>query len=149
MPQLQKRIHLNLQTTVQRALGFSWAVRASLVSQQQLVEDEINEVEEYLGLLRAKKATIKLHVGEADQQIGIIREVMNDHGISDISASHSNEDLAPDDYPLPPPSPPIPKTSYSQYSNDTTSEDPAAITEESITSKRQQIMDELMGDSLI
>ena len=84
MPQLQKHIHLNSQTTVQRPLGFSQAVRASLVSQQQLVEDEINEVEEYLGLLRAKKATIELCVGEADQQIGIICEVMNDHGISDI-----------------------------------------------------------------
>ena len=149
MPQLQKCNHLNSQTTVWRALGFSRAVRASLVSQQQLAEDEINEVEEYLGLLRAKKATIELHVGEADQQIGIIHEVMNDHGISDISASCSNEDLALDDYPLPPPSPPIPKTSYSQYSDDTTSEDPVAITEESITLKHQQIMDELMGDSLI
>ena len=132
MPQLQKCIHLNSQTTVQRALGFSRAVCASLVSQQQLAEDEINEVEEYVGLLRAKKATIELRVGEADQQIGVICEVMNDHGISDISASRSNEDLAPDDYPLPPPSPTIPKTSYSQYSDDTTSEDPVAITEEAL-----------------
>ena len=124
-------------------------MRALLVSQQQLAEDEINKVEEYLGLLRVKKATIELRVGEADQQIVIIHEVMNDHRISDISASHSNEDLALDDYPLPPPSPPIPKTSYSQYSDDTTSEDPVAITEESITSKHQKIMYELMGDSLI
>ena len=149
MPQLQKCIHLNSQTTVWRALGFSQAVCASLVSQQQLAVDEINKVVEYHGLLRAKKAMIELRVGEADQQIGIIHEVMNDHGISGISASCSNEDLALDDYPLQPSLPPIPKISYSQYSDDTTSEDPMAITEESITLKCQQIMDELMGDSLI
>ena len=78
MPQLQKCIHLTLQTTAWRALGFSQAVHASLASQQQLAKDEINEVEECLGLLRVKKAMIKLHVG-----VGIVASTTA-HGNSDF-----------------------------------------------------------------
>ena len=53
-------------------------MHASLASQQQLEKDEINEVEEYLGLLRVKKAIIKLHVG-----VGIVVSTTT-HGNSDF-----------------------------------------------------------------
>ena len=36
-------------------------------------------MEEYLGFLRAKMALIEARVAEADEQIGVIREVLDQH----------------------------------------------------------------------
>lgn len=101
-------------------------------------------MEEYLGLLRAKKAVIDLRVGEANEQIGVIREALDEHGISEASPPSTDNSPSSDRYPLPNSTPNVIR-SPSQYS-DITSEDPTAVTAESVTSKRQQIMEELMGD---
>ena len=75
-----------------------------------------------------------------------IYEALNEHS---ISGTHiCNEDNIPlsDHYPLPPSSSSILDSHGSQYSHDITPEETTHFTEDRITSKCQQIMDELMGD---
>ena len=118
----------------QRALGFSRAMQATLLSWQQQADAEINKIGEYLGLLHAKKAAIQLQVGEADEQIGVLREVLHEHGISSaLPSADKGSDLSDC---CPPSSIP---TGYNE-----TSKDPDL--QERTTLEHQQIMDELMGD---
>ena len=75
----------------QRALHFSHAVRQTLLVQQCSAKTEIVEMEEYLGFLRAKMALIEARVAEADEQIGVIREVLDQHQISEGSLFRNNK----------------------------------------------------------
>ena len=118
----------------QRALGFSQAVWATLLSWQQQADAEMNEVKEYLGLLHAKKAAIQLQVGEANEQIGVLCEVLHEHGIS--GALPSADECSDSSDCCPPSSIP---TSYNE-----TSQDPDL--QERTKLEHQQFMDELMGD---
>ena len=143
---LQKKIHLNSQNTAQRALCFSQAVCASLISQKQLADTKINQAEKYLGLLWVKKAVIELKVVEADEQIGVICEILNEWEISKTCGSNDDkEDPTSDCYPLPPSS--LPNNHSSQCSDDILSEEPMAFTEDNVMLECQQIMDKLMGKS--
>lgn len=49
-----------------------------------MADSEINEMEEFLGLLRAKRAAIELRVGKANEQIGVIHEAMDEYGIPEL-----------------------------------------------------------------
>jgi hypothetical protein len=51
----------------------------------------INETEEYLGLLRARKALVELRLSEADDQVGIVREILDSDGIPEISLSDDED----------------------------------------------------------
>ena len=42
---------------------------------------EINEVEEYLGLLREKQAAVQRELGETDGQIGVVCDALCTDGI--------------------------------------------------------------------
>ena len=44
-------------------------------------------MEEYLGLLRAKKAMIQIRVSEADEQLGMVREALDGDGIGEVALS--------------------------------------------------------------
>lgn len=124
-------------------------MRATLLSQQHLADTEINETEEYLGILRAKKAAIELRVGEAEEQIGVMREVLDEHGIRDTPLSGEGGTPSSDGYPLPPSSSPASKSHIDQATSDgLVFEEPTAFTDENIASERQRIMDELMGSTL-
>lgn len=56
---------------------------------------EIIETEEYLGFLRAKRLMIETRVAEADEQIGVLCEVMDQHQIPDILTSVDDEPSLP------------------------------------------------------
>ena len=58
----------------------------------------INETEEYLGLLREKRAIIQTRVSDVEEKIGIAREVLDSDGIPEISLS-DDEDASSSDYP--------------------------------------------------
>ena len=58
----------------------------------------INETEEYLGILREKKALLHLRLAEADDQIGVVREVLDSDGIPEVSLS-DDEDSSSDTFP--------------------------------------------------
>jgi hypothetical protein len=47
----------------------------------------INEIEEYLGILRVNKCSLEIQVAEAEEQIGKVREVLDSNGIPEVSLS--------------------------------------------------------------
>lgn len=84
---------------------------------------EINEAEEYLGLLREKQAAVQRRLKQADDQIGIVRDALRSDGIteqpsedeegmySDESHDHSSSE---DDIPPPSSCPPLHHPQYNQ-----------------------------------
>lgn len=108
-------------------------MQASLLSQKQLADSEITGVEEFLSLLRVKRAVIELQVGKADKQIGIICEVL-DEVCRVLSTSSEDDSFTLGDFLYP--------SSVSECCNNHV----YSASEESITLKCHQIMDELMGD---
>ena len=54
----------------------------------------ITEAEEYLGLLREKKTTIKSQLAEAHEQIVLVKEVLDSDGISEISYSDDEDSMS-------------------------------------------------------
>jgi hypothetical protein len=81
-----------------RALSFARAVRATLKAKQDSASMHINEIEEYLGILREEKAFIDMQMVEAEEQVGMVREVLDSEGIPEVS-------LSDDEGPSPPSSP--------------------------------------------
>lgn len=112
-------------------------MQASLLSQKQLADSEITGVEEFLSLLRVKRAVIELQVGKADKQIGIICEVL-DEVCRVLSTSGEDDSFTLGDFLYP--------SSVSECCNNHVYSDDTSASEESITLKCHQIMDELMGD---
>jgi hypothetical protein len=58
-----------------------------------LMRDEsepITDLEDFLGSLRQQKAVIDLRGTEADEQIGAVRQMLDDHGIPEIEAECSS-----------------------------------------------------------
>ena len=51
----------------------------------------INEMEEYLGILREKKAVIQLTLAAADDQIGVVGEALDSNGIPETSLSDDDD----------------------------------------------------------
>lgn len=88
------------------------AVRATLLAEEFRAAQQINEMEEYLGLLRQKKVIIGLRVMEADEQLGMVREALESKGIAEIedplsdvesfssasSPPRSSDYICPDDF---------------------------------------------------
>lgn len=117
-----------------------------MLAQQSCADKEILEIEEYLGFLRAKRSVIETRVAEADEQIGVMQEVLDQHQFSESSNS-SDDELE------------LPASSSSLGSDDCieapTSDDHAAwntcdltaVTDSpSIRSQRQKLMDGLTED---
>ena len=57
---------------------------------------EINEAEEYLGLLREKLAAVQRKLRKADEQIGTMCNALHSNGIAEFSSS-SDEDIISDE----------------------------------------------------
>jgi hypothetical protein len=51
-------------------------------------------MEEYLGLLRAKRALIQVRVSEADEQLGMVRDALDSVGIAEISQSDDDSSVS-------------------------------------------------------
>ena len=67
------------------------AVCATLKSKIQTAKNEINEMEEELRCLRIRKAMMEVQVSEVDDQIAMVREMLNWDGIPEVSLL-DNED---------------------------------------------------------
>ena len=59
---------------------------------------EINEAEEYLGLLWEKQAAVQRKLRKADEQIGTVCNALSSNGIAEFS-SDDNEDIISDSEP--------------------------------------------------
>lgn len=95
--QMNKQITLRSRNAARRALTLARAVRASLEAEENTVEHQINETEEYLGLLREKQAITQMRKAEAEEQVGMVRDVLDQDGIPEISMSDSGSDDDADD----------------------------------------------------
>ena len=62
-------------------------MRATLLAKEDTASKQIDEMEEYLGLLWAKRALIQVRVSEADEQLGMVRDTLDSDGIAEISES--------------------------------------------------------------
>lgn len=118
------------------------------MAKKRLADTEISEAEEYLGLLRTKKAAIELCVGEADEQIRFICEVLDEHGIPEIPSSDDEAALS-DSFSLPPPSSSsLDDDHCNQLCSDPeeeSPEDPIVFTKENAKEEHQRVMEKLVG----
>ena len=62
-------------------------MRSTLLAEENSASRQIDETEAYLGLLRAKKAMIQVGVSEADEQLGMVKEVLDSDGIAEGAQS--------------------------------------------------------------
>jgi hypothetical protein len=89
--QVQTKIHIHSRKGARQALSFARAVRASLKADEDSASMHINEIEEYLGILREEKASIESQVAEAEEQIGMVREMLDSNGIPEVSLSDDED----------------------------------------------------------
>ena len=54
---------------------------------------EINETEEYLGLLREKQAAVQMKLRQADEQIGLVHGALHSDGISELSSDDESDEI--------------------------------------------------------
>jgi hypothetical protein len=73
--------------SARQAPSFTWAVHATLKAKQDSASMHINEIEEYLRILQEEKAFIDMQMVEAEEQIGMVREVLDSEGILEVSLS--------------------------------------------------------------
>jgi len=69
-------------------------VRATLLAEEDSASKQIDEMEEYLGLLREKRALIQVRVSEADEQLGMVRDALDSDGIAEISQSDDDSSVS-------------------------------------------------------
>ena len=62
-------------------------MHATLLAEEDCASKHIDEMEEYLGLLRTKRAMIQVRVSEADEQLGMVREALDTDGIGEVPLS--------------------------------------------------------------
>ena len=54
---------------------------------------EVNETEEYLGLLREKQAAVQMKLRQADEQIGVVHGALCSDGISELSSDDESDEI--------------------------------------------------------
>ena len=57
-------------------------MRSTLLAEENSASRQIHETEAYLGLLHTKKAMIQVRVLEAEEQLGMVKEVLDSDGIA-------------------------------------------------------------------
>ncbi|KIM76559.1 hypothetical protein PILCRDRAFT_12618 [Piloderma croceum F 1598] len=110
-PKLQDKLHFQSLNAARRALLHAQACQNTLQAEEDVTSMHINEAEEYIGLLRARKA-IQTQVADAEEQISVIYAHLPPNLSSPIKIKA--HDKAPGasskavDIPLDPPAPFIP-----------------------------------------
>ena len=66
-------------------------MRATLVAKEDKASKQIDEIEEYLGLLRSQKAVIQIRVSEADEQLCMVKEALDNVRIAEVSQSDDED----------------------------------------------------------
>ena len=89
--QVQTKIHIHSRKGARQALSFARAVRASLKADEDSASMHTNKIEEYLRILREEKASIESQVAEAEEQIGMVREMLDSNGIPEVSLSDDED----------------------------------------------------------
>ncbi|KIM83089.1 hypothetical protein PILCRDRAFT_88322 [Piloderma croceum F 1598] len=84
---IQKKLNSYTQKSACHALSYARAVQATLLAQEDSASKEIDEMEEYLGLLQAKRDIIHIQVSEAEEQVGLVREALDSDGITENTGS--------------------------------------------------------------
>lgn len=103
--QRQRKLESYSRLSARRTLGYVQAVRATLRAKIDSAMKEINETEEELGCLRIRKVMMEVQMSEADDQIAMVREMLNKDGIPEIPLSdHEDDDQLSDFRQYPPPS---------------------------------------------
>jgi hypothetical protein len=69
-------------------------VQATIQTKEDYTSKHIDEVEEYLGLLQAKRATIQHQVTEAEEQLSMVWEALDSDGIAEVSLSDNESSSA-------------------------------------------------------
>jgi hypothetical protein len=69
-------------------------MRATLRAEEDFALMEINEAEEYLGLLREKMAIIQARVTGADEHIAMVREELDSDGLLDNPHSDHEDSIS-------------------------------------------------------
>lgn len=69
------------------------------MAQEDSASKEIDEMEEYLGLLRAKRDIIHIQVSEAEEQVGLVREALDSDGIAEVCLSDDEAPSSPSSLP--------------------------------------------------
>lgn len=77
---------------MRRALAVSRASRASIRAKVLAAATELHEMEEFMGLLRAKHAILQSREADADEQIGHVRDILEQSGIAEFSQSDDEDD---------------------------------------------------------
>lgn len=94
-----------VRNAARRTVALTRATRAALRAKDRRYTTRIQEIEEYLGLLRNKQAIVQNRYADADQQMGYAMDILYQNHIPEQSLS-DYEDGMDDD--LPPPSDVIP-----------------------------------------
>lgn len=88
-----------MRKMARQRLSLANSVHRTLKAEEHTAELRINETEEYLGVLRRQKAIIQMQVSEAEEEIGSVRESLDNDEIPEISLSDDEDDTSSDIYP--------------------------------------------------
>ena len=69
------------------------AVYSTFQAEDSTMAMEINEMEEYLGLLREKQAAVQMKLRQADEEIGGVWGAFHSDGISELSPSDESDEI--------------------------------------------------------
>lgn len=68
-------------------MALARATRLAIKTKERSLSARIAEVEEYIGLLRQKRAVMRNHAAEADEQMGVALHQLHLHGITEQALS--------------------------------------------------------------
>jgi len=97
-PKLDEETQHISRNAMRRALAVSRASRASIRARILVAATELHEMEELMGLLRAKHAILQSRETDADEQIGHVLDVLEQSGIAQFSQSDDEDDAEGEGY---------------------------------------------------
>ncbi|KZP16013.1 hypothetical protein FIBSPDRAFT_958356 [Athelia psychrophila] len=92
-PQLEENEHRLSKSVARRAVALARATRLAIKARERSLSARIAEVEQYVGLLRQKRAVVRNQGREADEQMGVALDKLHQHGLAEQALS----DCEPDD----------------------------------------------------
>lgn len=110
---------------MRRSISLARATHASVRAKKHLYDARIDEVEEYLGILRRKRDVLEMRMQGASEQIGDARDTLDQSLIPEVSMSSSDEDdddrIPSDAIQLPPSSDNVDRSENSSSASSTDS----------------------------
>lgn len=91
-PKLEQKEHHLAKCAARRAVTLARATRLAIRTKERSLSARIAEVEQYIGLLRQKRAVVRNRGVEADEQMGVALDNLHQHGISETALSDYEPD---------------------------------------------------------